>query len=1031
MIEQFLRNIQIIKSAISERKLVVFAGAGVSMDAGVPAWSELITELKADIDIPSNESDFLRIAQLYYNERGRKEFIDRIREILNHKKIRYNEIHKALFDLNPEHIITTNFDDLLEQVIKSKAYPFSVIKKDGEFPYARNTKLLVKMHGDMDEGNLVIKEDDYLEYGRTHPLIEGFIKGIFATKVVLFVGYSFSDLNLKILLQGIRNILEKDFQNAYLLSVDEEFHPSQREYLRNKGVTVINYYDSGKISGNDYIYHYLFDKKNILHNTVPNKNETLSTRGLRLYYLLQFISNYNAFADSIDSNDALTQVYKSLERFKSIRVLPPKFLSNLYPFNKSDSYIHNYKDYILGSNNEKIVKFFLEEIDSQSFELRDQFFNSNNISFHRREEMNRKLKYVLTKLNYSSIFYFGRTESTDEAFDHPKKFTQKIYIAIPTKRCSCLMCKFQEFDVKGFLGDLSDHTITETSDLQSDMLTAYSHYKAGSFRAAIDQFDEIGNKAWQIEDYIMYFIAQHNAKTLRNLFKWDFDVPKTETKKAILQRIENLDLDKLMFQVPKLNDDVYKLLKIIRDDEILISAERKINTTYDKIVETYEHYRRSGTLNGPYYPQQIISELLKVYFFYTYNYIVADEYTEFKNVFSKGIRALFISNATDKKYQARFTELNAWIIRLILLYGDDQELKKIINQHPAVNFTIQPSEVSNIFKILVNLLDSFIAENSFLGRSVYLSKEITKQSTNFFFQQRLRNTLHNSFIVFSLIEIDADQGKSLTRRLIDFLSVEDALTPASNDYFNLFLKRLIAHFTFDDIIKLLQVSETKSFLLSSDKFFQIVAKTLKKHHPEKKIDDIDLITKLINSSLDSHQGKHERGFMYLWEASNPACRNLIAERLKNDLSNHFYSEDYFQACSIDVVEPSEFYSNILNEIEGRIPKEFRLEGERSFYFNLTSLSFIYMIYNKDLLHEEIPFNSFEELPDYAQFYFRPYSFDYSKFNVDWLIPLKSKHIFEHLKKIPEIKVALKNRLKQSYDKNFSEIYTRFFISEVQ
>jgi hypothetical protein len=72
----------------------------------------------------------------------------------------------------------------LEQVIKSKAHPFSVIKKDGKFPYARNTKSFVKIHGDLDEANLVIKEDDYLEYAANHPLIESFIKGVFATRLL-------------------------------------------------------------------------------------------------------------------------------------------------------------------------------------------------------------------------------------------------------------------------------------------------------------------------------------------------------------------------------------------------------------------------------------------------------------------------------------------------------------------------------------------------------------------------------------------------------------------------------------------------------------------------------------------------------------------------------------------------------------------------------------------------------------------------------------------------------------------------------
>src|SRR5690606_8457710 len=118
-------------------------------------------EIKKDLDLPSNEGDFLKIPQIYYNERQQKEYVEKVRQVLKHKKLKHNEIHEEIFELKPEHVLTTNFEDLLEQVINKKSLPFSIVKEDSDLPYSYNTKLLVKIHGDLDSSNFVLKEDDY------------------------------------------------------------------------------------------------------------------------------------------------------------------------------------------------------------------------------------------------------------------------------------------------------------------------------------------------------------------------------------------------------------------------------------------------------------------------------------------------------------------------------------------------------------------------------------------------------------------------------------------------------------------------------------------------------------------------------------------------------------------------------------------------------------------------------------------------------------------------------------------------------
>ncbi|PRY37040.1 SIR2-like protein [Spirosoma oryzae] len=304
--KKFLSDIGIIQKARDTKKLVVFVGSGVSVNSNIPNWGDMLEEIKRDIGIDrSDTEDALQIAQIYFNERKQKEYIDKIRATLHHKKKKYNPIDEAIFDLQPEHILTTNYDDLLEQVIKNRALPFSVVKKDNDFPYVANSNLLVKIHGDLDEDDFVLKEDDYIDYEFNHPLFEAFIKSIFSTKVVLFVGYSFSDINLKLILQKVRNILGKNYQNSYLIT-HSSYSSFKVNYLREKGVNVLSYKDN-----ENYINLYL-GGDNARKIDFRKSSSSLNITGQNLLSILTFLNVYNRFEEDLREYDYIKQMKMSL-----------------------------------------------------------------------------------------------------------------------------------------------------------------------------------------------------------------------------------------------------------------------------------------------------------------------------------------------------------------------------------------------------------------------------------------------------------------------------------------------------------------------------------------------------------------------------------------------------------------------------------------------------------------------------------------------------------------------------------------------
>ena len=99
-----------------------------------------------------------------------------------------NIIDELIIQLNPEHIVTTNYDHLIEDVKHPYVSNYTVIECDGDLLEKNGRRYIIKMHGDIDKlEEIVLKEDDYLKYSQNHILIETYIKSLLIDKTFLFV----------------------------------------------------------------------------------------------------------------------------------------------------------------------------------------------------------------------------------------------------------------------------------------------------------------------------------------------------------------------------------------------------------------------------------------------------------------------------------------------------------------------------------------------------------------------------------------------------------------------------------------------------------------------------------------------------------------------------------------------------------------------------------------------------------------------------------------------------------------------------
>lgn len=233
---------QVIKS-MNGNSLILFVGAGISVNSGLPSWKTLIDSFGEELHISNEENntkDYLRIAQYYYDTFGQNHYIKKIEEIFSKGKVPLpNELHRLIGKIRPKHIITTNYDTLLEQQFEQEILKYNIVAEDKDIPYTNSENYLLKMHGDLNKKNFVLKEDDYLDYHLNFPMLTTLIQSLIMNNTLLFVGYSLEDSTFNSIFRLIQNSFLNDAKLAYFYSVSK---PSKivRDYYKKKGIYIIS-----------------------------------------------------------------------------------------------------------------------------------------------------------------------------------------------------------------------------------------------------------------------------------------------------------------------------------------------------------------------------------------------------------------------------------------------------------------------------------------------------------------------------------------------------------------------------------------------------------------------------------------------------------------------------------------------------------------------------------------------------------------------------------------------------------------------
>lgn len=202
---EFIRDFskEVLKSSAA-----LFVGSGFSRPAGYIDWKGILKEAALDIGLDvDKEDDLISLAEYYVTNKKNRAKIDSAISEYFATDFEPTENHRLLASLPIASYWTTNYDQLLERTFKQHGMTFSVLTDDESLKKFIDGKdiILHKLHGDVERPQeTVITRKDYEEFAYKHEILLAKLKGEMCSKTFLFLGYSFSDTDIKHILTRIR-----------------------------------------------------------------------------------------------------------------------------------------------------------------------------------------------------------------------------------------------------------------------------------------------------------------------------------------------------------------------------------------------------------------------------------------------------------------------------------------------------------------------------------------------------------------------------------------------------------------------------------------------------------------------------------------------------------------------------------------------------------------------------------------------------------------------------------------------------------
>ncbi|PTX15879.1 SIR2-like domain-containing protein [Halanaerobium congolense] len=980
---------KIIRKAMNNNKLVIFVGAGVSANSGLPSWKDLVNEFRKGIGLKENElsdDDYLKIPQYYYNLRKEKEYYELINEVFNVNAVP-NILHDLIFQFNPTTIITTNYDELIEERAEEKGLFYDVVSRDKDLPYTQNDKMIIKMHGDLKYNNIVLKEEDYLSYSSNFKLIENYIKSLLSSNVVLFIGYRINDINMKIIFQWVKDILKNDFQPAYFIntSAKKDNNNIQFDYYKNRGINILNYNEAEKID-----------------SFSDNPCSLSSPEGKKLYDFLLYLLNEEKVKD-------LDFYYQRLVDLDYLNVIRIKDLKETLGISREVSQNGNNLEFSNSETLDYLIKKLIE-LDNDDIE------NQQEIS---------KLELIRRVFEKSGI-------------EKIKKNQETIYKVKKKQNKNRLIKSILEFDYISIHNNTNKMINSVEEDKSKLVERAYNFYQAKNYYEAYTTLKKASKIAFKNKNYITYSLSEFNRYYLgRILSSISTDINEEERIK-IKEEVGKIDLDELYFELPADKKRSISFIKKIMSFEFVYIGNNRIMKLGEEVRKDKNTYYLTENKNSVNI-FKLKREAHNFWDFINKNYLMIDNYKEIKTYFYRYIQSLLFNYSFVKEKirkdsilipgvkvkTIKIKNIDYFSSFIMIKYLKKKELIYLFEEYDIKELKVKEQELEKIIKSFKNLINFFLKLDN----------------------RVLKNEINNFLYLFSYIDI----GKSYFNDILDsIMSLIKNKVLKSHEYRNISSFIIEQNSSFNNIcvesldellfkLMLLEIENEKNKdLYFNNKIINNIASVINKNDSKLISKSSKLVSSLLENLITETSESKKNNNKYLlnvivplFKISNEKVKEKIRETIVTFLDKDFDINLYYNSVRGKIVDSNENYEKkaaeiIQNEIDKAKKREGKVYPDKVKDY-LIKIGNLYL--NEEIVSPDL-FFKFKGENEIFDLFIDIDNFDYDQFKIDWIYRF-SLSLHEEISKNKKAKKSIKRKLKkkiieEQVNKDLKEIFFEYY-----